>query len=66
MRSPRAAPEPDMDYSGSTVDCSELSSSAGDSSQLNPQWKHKEEGEGSDINIMCNIFFLSSSAILWL
>lgn len=64
MKSPGAAPKPDMDYSGIIVDCSELSSSAGDPSQLNPQWKHKDEGRGQTL-VLCAIFFFwsSSSAI---
>lgn len=65
MRSPGAAPKPDMDYSGIIVDCSELSSSAGDPSQLNPQWKHKDEGRGQTL-VLCAIFFFGPPPLLFL
>lgn len=48
-------PSPHMDYSGSIVDCSELSKSAGDLSQLSPHRKHKEEGRGQTLEL-CAIF----------
>lgn len=65
MRSPGAAPKPDMDYSGIIVDCSELSSSAGDPSQLNPQWKDKDEGRGQTL-VLCAIFFFGPPPLLFL
>lgn len=44
------------------VDCSELSSSAGDPSQLSPEWKHKMKG-GVRHWYYVQYIFLSSSAI---